>query len=130
MAKVSMLALRKRAMRHPGVEEGIACEGTALERHTIKVRKKAFAFLGKSDVMLKLDKSLVEAARLAKKEPARYKIGAGGWVKISLTPEPMPPLELLAAWIDESHELFASGPAPVRSAKKRAKKKKAPSSRS
>lgn len=124
MAKVSMLALRKVAMRHPGVEEGIACEGTALERRTLKVRNKAFVFLGASDVMLKLDGSLAEAAKLAKQAPARFKAGSGGWVKISLTPEPAPPLALFTRWIDESYALFAAGPAAARAPKKKKAKKK------
>jgi len=47
-------ALRKLALGYPGTEEGVACEGTALEKRTVKARGKAFVFLGVSEVLLKL----------------------------------------------------------------------------
>lgn len=103
-----MQALRELALAHPGVEEGIACEGTALERRTVKVRGKAFLFLGASDAMLKLAASLPEAARQAQQAPERYRVGAGGWVKTSFDGKP-PPLPLFRKWIAESYGLAAAG---------------------
>jgi hypothetical protein len=46
-------SLRQIALRLPGTEEGVACAGTSLEKRTIKVRGKAFLFLGAGDAMLK-----------------------------------------------------------------------------
>lgn len=99
-------ALRRFASQYPAAEEGIACEGTALETSTYKAGKKAFVFLGANDMRLKLGESLTEAARLAAKEPERYKVGAHGWVWVALGAG-APPLELLERWIDESYRLLA-----------------------
>jgi len=110
-------ALRKIAAKYPGVEETIACKGTAVESSAFKAGKKTFLFVRAADARLKLEKSLPEAASLAKKEPGRYEAGAMGWIKVQLGPEP-PPLDLLKRWIDESYRLMAAA-AP-------AKNKKAP----
>jgi ribosomal protein L9 len=61
-----MKALRRAALRHPDVHEGVSCEGTSLEKRTVKARNKAFVFLGVADVMVKLKASLSEAVRMAK----------------------------------------------------------------
>lgn len=95
--------LRKHALRHPDTEEGVACEGTALERRTVKRNAKAFVFLGLKDAMLKLKDSLEMAADLASKTPGLLRIGANGWVKVDDTSEV--PLATLAKWIDESYAL-------------------------
>jgi hypothetical protein len=102
-----MEALRKFALRYPEAEEGIACEGTEVESRTVKVRNKAFVFLGKTDVRLKLRDSLSEAAELAAKEPDCYNVGAPGWVKATFRPGQSPPAGLLERWIDESYRLLA-----------------------
>jgi hypothetical protein len=109
---VTMQAVRKLALRHPETEEGIACEGTPVERRTVKARKKAFLFLGASDAMLKLRDSLPEATRLARKDPAAYRVGANGWVKALFGTPGGATLELLSRWIDESYQLVVS-PAPA-----------------
>lgn len=125
-------ALRAMAMRFPGASEGIACEGTALEKHTIKVKNKAFLFFGKADVMVKLGPSAADARRLSEEKPGRLKIGANGWATLQLGEEP-PPLDLLEKWVEESYRLLASkdlialldrGPgaaAPPATSKRRAK---------
>ena len=102
-----MKTLRDLALRYPEAEEGIACAGTAIEKRTIKVRNITFLFLGKADAMLKLTDSLPEAAKLAAKEPATYKAGANGWVTVKFDADRSPPLDVLAAWIDESYRLLA-----------------------
>ena len=76
-------ALRISAMQYPEAQERIACEGTSLEKRTIKARSKAFLFLGAADAMLKLRESLAEATDLASQEPSRYKVGAHGWVTVT-----------------------------------------------
>jgi len=107
-----MKALRRAALRHPDVHEGVSCEGTSLEKRTVKAHNKAFVFLGVADLMVKLRASLSEARRLAKKEPARYKAGAHGWVTFRLDGEETAPLAMLERWIDESHDLVAGAPPP------------------
>ena len=107
-----MRALRRAALRHPDVHEGVSCEGTSLEKRTVKAHNKAFVFLGMADVMVKLRASLPEATRLAKKEPARYKAGARGWVTARLDGDVGPPLALLERWIDESYHLAVDQPPP------------------
>lgn len=113
-------ALRKFAMKHDDVEEGIACAGTALECATFKTNKKAFLFLGTANARLKLQDSLAEAAKLAKAEHDRYKAGANGWVEVKFAGDEAPPLDVMTRWIDESYQLMA---APL-SAKKKTPKKK------
>jgi hypothetical protein len=127
------------AVRHPGVEEGDACAGTALARRTVRVRNKAFVFLGGRELRLKLGDSLAEAERLAQHEPRRYQVGAHGWVKVDLTEAVA--IERLKRWIDESHGLARGSAiarargakqgargqagAPKKAAKKTATKKRA-----
>ena len=101
-----MEALRVIALRYPEAEEGIACRGTSLECSTFKARKKAFLFIGAANVRVKLQDSLAEAAKLAAKEPDRYKVGAHGWVEVKFTSDEPPPLEVLERWIDESYRLL------------------------
>lgn len=100
--------LREAALAVPEATEGVACEGTPLEKHTVKVRNKAFLFLGRADAMLKLVESLDEAVRLAAEDPDHYKVGAHGWVTIRFDVDGDPPLERLLRWIDESRR--AIGP--------------------
>jgi hypothetical protein len=99
--------LQQLAMRFPNAEEGIACAGTSLESRTVKVANKAFLFLGKKEVRLKLGDSLGEATKLAAKEPSRYEVGLHGWVKLTISDDTPPSLELLARWIAESYRLLA-----------------------
>jgi hypothetical protein len=101
-------ALRAFAMTLPDVEEGVACEGTAIEKRTLKVRKKAFLFLGPADLMLKLRESLPEAARLAAQAPDQYRAGAGGWVSVKFPDPATVSIDLLKKWVDESYRQFAS----------------------
>ena len=99
--------LRRVALRYPEAEEGVACEGTAAEKRTIKARGKAFLFLGATGAMLKLRESLTEAAGLAAAEPDRYRVGAHGWVTITFGDTESPAVDLLVRWVDESYRLLA-----------------------
>jgi hypothetical protein len=115
-------ALRTAALRLPGVEEGVACEGTAVESRTFKVRKKSFLFVRRANVMLKLGDSADEAARLASKD-GRYRIGAGGWLTVTLgAGTAPPPMALMTRWIAESYRLYAAD-GKVAAGKKRATKR-------
>ena len=117
-------ALRLSALRYPEAEEGIACAGTAIEKRTVKARNKAFLFLGVSDAMLKLGESLAEAKRLAAKEPGRYSVGSGGWVKVTFGDDAALPLDVLERWIGESYRLLVPEP-KKKAAKKRTANKSA-----
>jgi len=118
-----MDALWKVAKKLPGSEEGIACEGTPLEKRTAKVAKKAFLFLGVGDAMVKLEASLAAARAIASKTPARVVVGKGGWVKVHFSDEDPPPKELAATWIAESHGLMAPAEKPSRKPSSRKKGK-------
>lgn len=121
-----MKALHAAAAKLPGVTEGIACAGTALESRTLKIGGKAFAFFGPSDLRIKLSHSLKEAERLAKSKPGSCVPSAGGWTKATLGPG-MLPQSILAKWIHESYRLFAPPPygdvAPPRKAPAKRKRR-------
>jgi hypothetical protein len=95
--------LRAAALGHPGAEEGIACQGTALESSAFKARNKTFLFMGRSDARLKLAASRAEAQELAEKDPAHYRVGALGWITIKWSDDTPLPVELLTRWIEESY---------------------------
>jgi hypothetical protein len=111
-------ALFKFAMRFPGAEEGIACEGTAIEQPSVHVGKKSFLFVGKTRIMLKLSESVSECVLLAKEQPRVYKSGAGGWTTITIIPGDLPPVDLLKRWVKESYRLVAPVSAPKKVAAK------------
>ena len=99
--------LRAFARGFPEAQEGVACAGTAAEKRTVQVRKKAFVFLGATEAMVKLRESLPEALHLAAKEPSRYRVGALGWVTVTIGDAGAAPRELLERWVDESYRLQA-----------------------
>src|SRR5947209_8199382 len=115
-----MKTLRKLALKYPEVEEGIACKGTVVECATFKARGKAFLFLARTNLRLKLGESLAEAVALAAKEPGRYEVGAHGWIKVTIGDDPLP-LDVLTRWIDESYRLLAQRGAPTADSTKSAK---------
>ncbi len=91
-------------MRHPGVDEGIACKGTAAESSAFKVRNKTFLFARETQMMVKLDESLPEATRLAQEDPSHYRVGSG-WVTVKFGS--LPAREMLVRWIAESYRIMA-----------------------
>jgi hypothetical protein len=102
-----MQALRRAALRYPGTEEGVACEGTPVESRTVKARNKAFVFLTIGHARLKLRDSLPEATKLAQKRPDQLQVGSGGWVKATLSADGSTPIDVLERWIGESYRLMA-----------------------
>jgi hypothetical protein len=100
-------ALQKVALSLPKARRGVACAGTAVECPTVTVGNKAFLFLGKTEVRLKLGDSIGEATKLAAKEPSRYEVGVHGWVKLTFRDDAPPPLDVLERWIGESYRLLA-----------------------
>jgi hypothetical protein len=119
-----MRGLIASAAKLPGVEEGIACAGTALESRTLKIGDKAFAFFGPNDLRIKLAQSLVAAQRLAKARPGSCVPSASGWTKCTLGPG-MLPISTLTKWISESYRMFAPPPYG-NAAEKRKPAKKSP----
>jgi len=109
-SKSPMQALRKVALRYPGTEEGVACEGTPIESRIVKARNKAFLFLTVGHARLKLRESLPEATKLARKMPDQLQVGSGGWVKASLGADESTPVDVLERWIGESYRLMAGPP--------------------
>jgi len=116
--------LRAFALSLPETEEGVACEGTALEKRTIKVRKKAFVFIGKSDLMFKLRESLAKASAIANEQPDLVKVGATGWVTVKFEGSAPVSLRILESWIEESYRLF-SGESSTPKDKTKSTKRKA-----
>jgi hypothetical protein len=121
-----MQVLLEYALRLPQTEEGIACEGTALESHTVKVKKRAFLFVRAAEARLKLAASLKEAAALAAQQPERYSVGPHGWVLIKLEESSPYPLSVLKRWVKESCLLLGNSntPSTTPSAPSRKLKKK------
>lgn len=125
MGKDRMDTLVKAAARvaagMAGVEEGIACAGTAIESRTYKLKERAFVFVRPGNIMLKLGPSLAEAAAMAKRAtpPGSLKAGAGGWVTITRGCAEVS-AAMVTQWVKESHGLFAAG--AVAGAKKSGKK--------
>lgn len=115
-----MQTLRDAALAHTGVEEGLACVGTAIESATYKVNGKAFLFLRPGTAMLKLGASLENAAKLCAEKPGCFKVGSGGWVTVDLAHSSDLPKGILTQWIAESHDLFS---AAKKASKTRAKAK-------
>jgi predicted DNA-binding protein (MmcQ/YjbR family) len=90
----------------------------------IKVRKKVFLFLGRSEgglsLSVKLPDSGLMALSLPFASPTGYGLGKSGWVTASFGPRARPPVDLLRRWVDESYRavapkrLVASLPVPAR----------------
>jgi hypothetical protein len=113
----TMDALWATATRHPRVEAGVACAGTALECRTAKVGGKAFLFLRQEDARFKLGVSAKEASRPG----SGCKVGAGGWCHVLLAGEDAPPLDVMQRWIAESYALMAASATAKRKPKKPAR---------
>jgi hypothetical protein len=113
MSKSPRDLLRTLALKHSGVEEGIACKGTAVESSAFKVGKKTFLFARDLDMRLKLQESLAEAEKHASQDPSQYSVGAGGWILVKFGSVGVPPRELLTRWVDESYRIMAGGAAPA-----------------
>lgn len=112
--------LRQVALGCPDTEETVSCKGTAIQSATFKTRGKSFLFLRPGNVMVKLDRSLVQAERLAAKYPTCLKVGKGAWTTITAPGSKEVPLSLIKRWIKESHAMFSSS----KCKRKKTKKKK------
>ena len=115
-----MQALRSFAVKLPETDEGVACEGTALESRTVRRKGKAFLFLRATEARFKIGPSIADAKARAAKDPQHLQVGAGGWALVKFDGATLP-LDVLRGWVAESHEL-AGGGKPASPKKKAAKK--------
>jgi len=103
-AKDPTEAIRLKASKYPGVDQGTACT-----QSSFKAGKKAFLFIGpqggRFKAMFKLKDSKPEAAALAKKEPDRYEVGSTGWITARFSAENPMPKTIWSKWLDESYAL-------------------------
>lgn len=102
----TLQALREIALAYPEVSEEFPWGD-----RVVKVRGKIFVFLGASNdkfgVSVKLPHSNAQALTLPFTEPTGYGLGKAGWVSASFAADEQPPLDILAAWIDESYRAVA-----------------------
>lgn len=115
-----MTDLDRIARSLPEVEVGVACAGTSLESRTWNVGGKAFLFVSKKDVRLKLDVSADEARARG------FAVGKNLWATLPL--EWLPPERVLTKWIAESHAAMApktrATAKPATAVKKAARKRR------
>lgn len=98
--------LQRLALEQPGVMQGVACRGTALESITFGVKNKAFLFLRDTEARLKLRTSLAEAVEWSHNHPTWCRVGALGWVTLFLPQAEAFPRELVQKWVMESYHLL------------------------
>lgn len=114
--------IRLKASRYPGVDKGTSCT-----QSSFKAGKKAFLYIGeqggRSKAMFKLDASMPEAVKLAKRDPDDYQVGSTAWVTARFTAEQPMPKALWQKWLDESYALSAGAGAKKAVAKKAVAKK-------
>jgi hypothetical protein len=111
-----MAAIWAAAIRHPGVEAGVSCAGTALECRTAKVGSRAFLHLRSADARFRLEASLREASRPG----SGCRVGTGGWCLVVLGAK-APPMRVMTRWIAESYGLLAATRSPAKRPKRRAR---------
>jgi hypothetical protein len=99
-------AIRRRAMKFPGVEKGASCTQSAF-----KAGKGTFLFIGPGPkkvgfkAMFKLKASMPQALKLAAQHPKRFEVGTTGWVTARFTGEKPLPNLIWEEWLAESYDL-------------------------
>lgn len=110
-------AIRRKALALSDEPAGASCN-----QSSFRTKQGAFLFLGPGakgqgfKAMFKLEASLAEARKLAAQHPARFEVGATGWVTARFTAEEPLPAKLWGKWLAESHGIL-SAPAPARGKK-------------
>ena len=115
--------IRLKASRYPAVDEGTACTQSSFKTGT-----KAFLYVGmqggRYKAMFKLQNSMPEATKLAKKDPNSYEVGSNNWVTARFTADAPMPKKRWEKWLDESYALsLATGTGRRPVDKKKSKKK-------
>jgi len=101
------LALQAIASSYPEVSESPSCVN-----RSFKARKKSFLFLGEKSggllrLMVKLDAGIESAEEVAEQHRGEWKVDGPGWITGNFTEATAPPIDTMAAWIDESFRLLA-----------------------
>jgi predicted DNA-binding protein (MmcQ/YjbR family) len=100
------LALREAGLAYPEVTEEFPWG-----HRTLKVKGKAFIFMGLGEegfsLSVKLPQSNGAALMLPFTQPTGYGLGKSGWVSASFGARDTPPLEMLRQWLDESYRAVA-----------------------
>ncbi|MGA9525536.1 MAG: MmcQ/YjbR family DNA-binding protein [Myxococcaceae bacterium] len=100
------LALRDYGLSFPEVTEEFPWG-----HRTLKVKKKAFVFMGNDEsgfgLSVKLPESGQAALLLPFAEPTGYGLGKSGWVSAKFPPKAEVPVELLKKWLLESYRAVA-----------------------
>jgi predicted DNA-binding protein (MmcQ/YjbR family) len=98
--------LQKLALSYPETREDHPWGESA-----IKVKGKTFLFMGLSDGKLGLSLKLTDRHEFALQypfvTPTRYGLGKSGWVTAAFAGKDKPPMDVLAAWLDESYRAIA-----------------------
>ena len=98
--------LRKLALSYPETREDHPWGESA-----IKVKGKTFLFMGLSEGKLGLSIKLTDRHEFALQypfvTPTRYGLGKSGWVTAAFAGKDKPPMDVLAAWLDESYRAIA-----------------------
>jgi predicted DNA-binding protein (MmcQ/YjbR family) len=98
--------LRALALAYPETREDHPWGETA-----IKVKGKTFLFMGCSEGKLSLSLKLTDRHQFALQypfvTPTRYGLGKSGWITANFTKKDKPPMDVLAAWLDESFRAIA-----------------------
>ncbi len=96
------LALREYGLSFPEVTEEFPWG-----HRTLKVKKKAFVFMGNDEsgfgLSVKLPESGQAALSLPFTEPTGYGLGKSGWVSAKFPPKAKIPVDLLEKWLLESY---------------------------
>ena len=100
------------AVRTYGLSFPEAWEDFPWGHSALKVRKKAFAFLGRNEeglanMSVKLPDSCEAACAMPGNAPTGYGLGKSGWVTITVRSKNDPPTELLKEWLVESYVAVA-----------------------
>jgi predicted DNA-binding protein (MmcQ/YjbR family) len=100
------LALRKLGLSLPETTEDFPWG-----HRTLKVKGKAFVFMGSDDDGFGLSVKLLESGSAALSlpfaEPTGYGLGKSGWVSAKFAPRADVPVELLERWLVESYRAVA-----------------------
>jgi predicted DNA-binding protein (MmcQ/YjbR family) len=100
------LALREYGMSFPE-----ATEDFPWGHRVLKVKKKAFVFMGSDDGSFSLSVKLPESGQAALSlpftEPTGYGLGKSGWVSAKFPPKADVPVDLLKRWLLESYRAVA-----------------------
>lgn len=100
-------AMRRHALSFPETHEDFPWE----DHRAVKVKGKAFLFMGMSPTELsfsvKLPQSRDIALLLPFAKPTGYGLGKSGWVSGLFQGDVKPPVDMLLAWLDESYRAIA-----------------------